>query len=99
MLQIEPGSLAMREPVSQLSVGRLELLHGILLVCVSEPQTVCASFLVSGIIWIVRMMSPLEKQNIKIVQSQRSERQTYDHSGADIAPVNGLLLHVSSPMG
>ena len=43
----------MREPVTQDSVGRLKLLHGILLVCVNVPQTVVAAALEIGMIFIV----------------------------------------------
>jgi hypothetical protein len=36
--QIEPLSFAMRKPVMQASVGKLEDLQGILLVCVIDPH-------------------------------------------------------------
>lgn len=54
--------MAMREPVIQASVGKELDLHGILLVCVSEPQTACAAAFAIGMIF---MLTPIDELKIK----------------------------------
>ena len=56
MAQILPGMADIFAPVMHDSVGRLELLQGILLVCVIEPQTVAACFFVILMIGMIFMM-------------------------------------------
>ena len=59
---MEPGILAMREPVIQASVGSELDLHCIFLVCVSEPQTVCAAVFEIRMIFI---LTPIDELKIK----------------------------------
>jgi len=66
----------MRNPVMQASVGKLDDLHGILLVWVMLPQTLAARALLMGMIGMVFMGFPLGDKNGEIGQGKHSE-----HSG------------------
>ena len=55
--------MAIREPVMQASVGRELDLQGILLVCVSEPQTACAAAFAIGMIFILTPINDLKNKS------------------------------------